>query len=150
MKDLQGQSSTPDLELKAKKRMVDCSFILHLDERTRNIFRNRVERANFKSQEKQEENNLRLIDVEKFLLKVTSKRQATTPSMSADRNAQMSYIPPSVIKKWNEANLQKDHINILTGIKKKVPFFSNLNLERKASNIKVNIFKLGYFSILLS
>ena len=128
------------MELKENRQIVIYLVFKNIDKQTRNIFSKRLQRGVFRSQEKVEDNHLRLIDVEKFLLKVTSKRQANTPSTGADRNTHLSYIPPWVIKKWTESNIKKEHINILTGIKKKVSFFNSTNIDIRSSNLKVTFY----------
>uniref|UniRef100_A0A7S3JL35 Uncharacterized protein n=1 Tax=Euplotes harpa TaxID=151035 RepID=A0A7S3JL35_9SPIT len=88
---------------------------------TRNVLSKQNQSEIFRTQEKNEEPNVKLIDIEAFLLKVTSKRQAITPSSDLARNAHLSYVPPCVIQKFSHGHCEqskiKNKINILTGMK---------------------------------
>lgn len=79
------------------QRYINLKIIIVLT--TRNVLSKQNQSEIFRTQEKNEEPNVKLIDIEAFLLKVTSKRQAITPSSDLARNAHLSYVPPCVIQK---------------------------------------------------
>lgn len=87
----------------------------------------------FKSQEKLPEENLKLIDIEKFLLKVTSKRPPATPSHQNKVSSGLSYIPANFMKGWSPETVKlQEHINYLKDVNSKVKFLSPNQKDSKA------------------
>lgn len=86
-------------------------------------------------------------------MKVTNSNQSSTRNWAP--KTQLSYVPACVINKWIDESQKWDHINILTGIKKKVSFIPNPTSGKRVLNSKVlnldrfNAYNRSYITTIL-